>query len=136
MTKEIIIDGVDVSDCMYYEPKAIKMTCHEQAITKPCNTSPICYYKLLHKAYKNCERLEQKNERLKENIKDLAKDLQVQNRIIGKFESLLQEIKKIAENVCRDDCSDLKNGYCIGLGECSFRARKQIIDLITKAEEK
>ena len=30
MTKEIIIDGIDASDCMYYEPKAIKMTCHEQ----------------------------------------------------------------------------------------------------------
>lgn len=71
MTKEIIIDGIDVSDCMYYEPKAIKMTCHEQAITKPCNTSPICYYKLLHKANKNCESLEQENEKLKKTLQEI-----------------------------------------------------------------
>lgn len=51
-----------------------------------------------------------------------------------KLKQTLQEIKAIAENICRDDCPDLKNGYCIGLGECSFRARKQIINLITKAE--
>lgn len=46
---------------------------------------------------------------------------------LDKYKQALQEIRDIAENVCRDDCPDLKNGYCIGLGECSFRARKQII---------
>ena len=43
-------------------------------------------------------RLEEENERLKENLEDLIKDLKVQNEIIGKFEKALEEIREIAEN--------------------------------------
>lgn len=77
-----IINGVEVSDCIYYEPKALKMTCHEQAITKPCGTSPICYYKLLHKAYKNCECLEQENKTLKSQL-----DFEVQKKEVLEAEN-------------------------------------------------
>lgn len=98
MTKEIIIDGIDVSDCMYYEPKAIKMTCHEQAITKPCNTSPICYYKLLHKANKNCESLEQENKKLKnilKEIRDLKKSQNIKDDVLKMIENFLNEIDEV-----------------------------------------
>lgn len=72
---------------------------------------------------------------LKTENEALIEGLGIANKYVNKYHQTLQEIKTIAEDVCKDDCPDLKWGYCIGLGECAFRARKQIIDLITKAEE-
>ena len=83
------------------------------------------------------EELVKENAELKaenEIARQAAKDFCKINEAYMKYEDCLKEIKKITENVCKDDCPDLKRGYCIGLGECSFMARKQIIDLITKAE--
>ena len=57
MTEEIIVDGVNVAGCEFYEPKAQVMTCHEESITKRCN-SINCYYKQL-------KRLQSENEELK-----------------------------------------------------------------------
>ena len=59
------INGIDVSECRFYEPKAQKMTCHEETITKPCESTPICYYKLLQKSYIEIQRLQEENEKLK-----------------------------------------------------------------------
>lgn len=139
MDKDIIINGVDVSDCMYYEPKAIKMNCHEQTIAKPCGTFPICYYKLLHKAYKNCEHLEQENARLKEEIEtrdnliDHFRDEALYRATIAneyqkdktKLKHTLQEIKEIAENEIKKLTDSAINGG----------RYLEILDLITKAEE-
>lgn len=87
------------------------------------------------------DKLKAENEWLKLSERDLSricqdfkKEIETEKSYVLKYYKTLQEIKDIAENVCRDDCPDLKFGYCIGLGECSFRARKQIIDLITKVE--
>ena len=44
--EEIIIDGVNVAGCEFYEPKAQVMTCHEESITKRCDKTN-CYYKQL-----------------------------------------------------------------------------------------
>lgn len=65
------INGIDVSECKFYEPKAQKMTCHEEVITKPCESTPICYYKLLQKSYIEIQRLQKENEELKEKNKGL-----------------------------------------------------------------
>ena len=79
------INGIDVSDCRFYEPKAQKMTCHEEAITKPCESTPICYYKLLQKSYIEIQRLQEENESLKS-----LNDFNVQ-----KIEVLQEEIEKL-----------------------------------------
>lgn len=58
MNKPIIIDGVDVSECEFYEPKAQVMQCHRGAITQRCKENN-CHFKQL-------KRLKAENEELKE----------------------------------------------------------------------
>lgn len=69
------INSIDVSECRFYEPKAQKMTCHEEAITKPCENTPICYYKLLQKSYIEIQRLQKENEKLKNKNNDLIEEI-------------------------------------------------------------
>lgn len=57
MMNEVIIDGVDVSGCEFFEPKAQVMQCHMQAITERCKDNN-CYFKQL-------QRLKKENEELK-----------------------------------------------------------------------
>lgn len=66
MTEEIIIDGVDVSGCDFYELCGCIENNHE---INECKDNPDCYYKQL-------KRLEQENKELKsalEKIRDINK---------------------------------------------------------------
>ena len=77
MTEEMIIDGVNVAGCGYYDSKNDKdnwcdLTCtREHAPFFRCESMPNCYYKQL-------QRLEQQNEKYKkalEEIRDNLKDI-------------------------------------------------------------
>ena len=56
-------------------------------------------------------RLKQENEKLKENLDDLTKDLKVQNEIIGKFEQALEEIREILNK----NCGIVSNAEAVGI---------------------
>lgn len=109
---KVIIDGVDVSGCMFYEPKAQVMTCHEESITKRCDITN-CYYKKLkrlqaeyddlHLNYAGCktantglqelnQKLQAENERMKEELRTEK----VYSSQIEELEESLQHAK--AEN--------------------------------------
>lgn len=108
---ETIINGIDVSECRFYEPKAQKMTCHEETITKPCESTPICYYKLLQKSYIEIQRLQEENKELKEMLSKepkamqafqiaysgLKKDNEVLWGMVKDYKTALEEIRNIAE---------------------------------------
>ena len=96
------INGIDVSECRFYEPKAQKMTCHEETITKPCESTPICYYKLLQKSYIEIQRLQEENEELKEKNKELLNLcnkggalLVTESAKTKKYNQALEEIKEM-----------------------------------------
>lgn len=54
MTKEIIIDGVDVSKCIQYEHDEV-LTCSDY---EPCEDNPYCYFKQLKRAEQKLKRIE------------------------------------------------------------------------------
>lgn len=62
------------------------------------------------------------------NVKKMVND-------IKQYKQALAEIKEIINNACSDSCPDIKNGYCIGLGECAERINKQILQKIAEVME-
>ena len=71
--------------------------------------------------------LKAENERLKENIEDLSKDLQVQNKILGKFDTTLQEIKGIV--------TALSMNNWLQMNETARKSIQLLQEKITKAGE-
>ena len=82
MTKEIIIDGVDVSGCCYvYDNEDLDYMCQDGMGTCICQENKSCYYKQLQKLKEENERL--KNERTADLVKQL-KDLRSENEALIK----------------------------------------------------
>lgn len=141
MGKDIIINGIDVSECRFYESKAQKMTCHEETITKPCESTPICYYKLLQKSYIEIQRLQEENERLikinndfAENHKTIGQDLYkecvslrseltVQKEVAKAFCKGLEQTEKLLDKYKQalEEINILAKNYCNACDE--FKAK-------------
>lgn len=95
-----------------------------------------------------CEELKEeiinKNEKIKElrfSVSDLTNrfcDLNAEKsfRIVD-LEQALKEIELSTTNLISscDKCPDNKNGYCIGIDECSSRCFKNILNIINKAKD-
>ena len=104
--KEIIIDGVDVSGCEFYQiaenelyPKA--QYCGSMRTTF-CENEPNCYYKQLKRLEQENAELKAENERLKEEKENLIEQLVTYNQFensYNKYRQTLQEIKEIAGGV-------------------------------------
>jgi predicted RNase H-like nuclease (RuvC/YqgF family) len=152
--KEIIIDGVNVAGCEFYEPKAQVMTCHEESITKRCDKTN-CYYKQLQRLKQENAELKAYNERLKEEIKMyksedtrkhnvIMETLQCEKKALDvsiKYKQTLQEIKTIAEapspyidNFEIKTATEVGYDYAAICNELELRLHK-VLELITKAEE-
>lgn len=133
MDKEVIIDGVNVSKCEFYDkdkkyclilkmyPKGFSnpscfsgdfQECIQGSKTCPytfCHNNPNCYFK----------RLQRKTTKY------------------NKYKQTLNKIKLLVTNLISscNKCEDNKNGYCIGIDECSSRCFRKILDIITKIKE-
>jgi len=104
MSKEIIIDGIDVSEChrlntWHYERGRYDcpfcLTHFEQwgGFEMFCNQRPDCYYKQL-------KRLEKENEELKDKVERLDKITGIFSaRLAKKYKQDLEEIREIMENI-------------------------------------
>lgn len=79
MQNEVIIDGVNVAECEFFEPKAQVMQCHRGAITQRCKENN-CYFKQLQRA-------KSENEKLKNNLSDAE-------AIILTYQTELKELYK------------------------------------------
>lgn len=139
--KEIIIDGVDVSECdMRCENKDCALYYAELNNDKGeliygfnCEDNPNCIYKQLQRA-------RAENERLKEELAtygatgvcEVCSDKA--NKLADKYLGCLQEIKDIADAKC-NECKYGKGGISCKYGDCGEAKLHLITQLITKAEE-
>lgn len=126
MDKEIIIDGVDVAGCDFYELCGCIDDNHK---LNDCKDNPNCHYKQLKRLEQENTELKAENERLKEEIKQLD---EIGFGQLNKCKQTLQEIKAIAErNIFLSPKLLEING---DIGQIQNIAITQILDLITKAE--
>ena len=91
MTEEIIIDGVNVAGCEFYQIEANELYPKAQYCGSMrntfCENEPDCYYKQL-------KRLEQENKRLKKDVQ------------------LFKCLDTFGESECRCACRCLGNEFC------------------------
>lgn len=108
MTDKIIIDGVDVSECRYFEVKRYNddIFCRKFALPcdlgqEPCTS---CYYKQLARKTEECEnnKIAYQNELniydkacadLKSELEDAYSELQAEKQKSEKYKQALEEIK-------------------------------------------
>ena len=134
--KQIIIDGVDVSGCEFFEPKAQVMQCHRGALTQRCKANN-CYYKQLARKTQEYELLVRTNkihvdtlDQLNNKYIDLEQECEELKNEYWKLEQgndflaeknsrlkgCLAEIKEIAEpfcNACQEFEPEKKGSNCM-----------------------
>lgn len=147
--KQIIIDGVDVSECGNLLQGIVPFGCMEDKKTCSCMNNPNCLYKQLKRKEQEFDQLKAENDELKEKVKELRqgwincdneRNLQEANsefnqRVADRYEQTLTEIEEIAINMniscfyndfdC-EDC-DMKNG-------CTYQGKITILQKISKCE--
>lgn len=141
--KEIIINGIDVSECYGYVHNAKEYDCGETYSKfhyRYCEENPNCYYKQL-------KRKEQENKKLKEDEKSLLNiidNLQKEkNKWVEKYNDLGQdfdqlkqtliEIKEIAEVEIECKTYEIKNDY---FNEIRWKALNEHIDFTKQILQK
>ena len=92
--KQIMIDGIDVSGCEFFETKAQVMQCHMGALTQRCKANN-CYYKQLKAKEQECEELKKIIDEAKNSKLDL-KSFLVGEAVQNEYEQQLDQLK--AEN--------------------------------------
>ena len=88
--KQIIIDGVDVSGCEYYDKNKPSLTCTCEEY--PCSECYNCYYKQLARKTAECEKY-------KQALDEIEKYLDVQQQFFDgeDYHNLLDIINKTKE---------------------------------------
>ena len=103
--KQMIIDGVNVNGCKYYNPN-IKMDCILYPLQPDaCKNNPNCYYKQLARKEQECE----------------------------KYKQTLIEIKEIAEKVYNDcdNCyRDVDTNYDVDCIDCTLGGKAKLAEQI------
>ena len=124
--KQIIINGVDCSQCECYNPK-IKMDCLLYPLqSDACKNTPNCYYKQLKRKEQECEELKEKVKKYGEINEQETKDyaeLKAENeelirRITKIFACLINanRIDKIVDTLWVDDITTLWDYIALTLG--------------------
>ena len=80
-----------------------------------------------------CEECEKEH---REEVKKLIDQLKRKEQECEKYKQTLDEFELLITNHISscEKCPDNKNGYCIGIDECSSRCLKKILDIINKAK--
>ena len=105
--KEIIIDGVDVAGCKYFN--RFRSICHNKNLCCDCEKNQDCYYKQLARKEQECEELKNEYWKLEQGNDFLAEK---NSRLKG----CLAEIKEIAEpfcNACQEFEPEKKGSNCM-----------------------
>lgn len=105
--KEIIIDGVDVSGCKYFN--RFRSICHNKNLCCDCEKNQDCYYKQFARKEQECEELKNEYWKLEQGNDFLAEK---NSRLKGCF----AEIKEIAEpfcNACQEFEPEKKGSNCM-----------------------
>lgn len=86
--KEIIIDGVDVAGCKYFN--RFRSICHNKNLCCDCEKNQVCYYKQLARKEQECEELKKNNQILCDLYKNVDSCLQ---KRIEKFDCYLKALE-------------------------------------------
>ena len=166
--KQIIIDGCDVSECLFYQSNfeedydvKIKHFCSNWHNSCESANNSNCYFKQLARKeqeyeelrqYHNkcCEEFEKEKQALLEKYNQVSINfyngdycntehcslLKAKEQECEKYKQTLDEFELLITNHISscEKCPDNKNGYCIGIDECSSRCLKKILDIINKAK--
>ena len=141
--KQIMIDGVDVNGCKYYNPN-IKMDCILYPLQPDaCKNNPNCYYKQLARKEQECKELKEINSTLleyrrhavtcQECYEDGLEDGKTSNKELRKLKQTLAEIKEIAEKVYNDcdNCyRDVDTNYDVDCIDCTLGGKAKLAEQI------
>lgn len=97
MTKEIIIDGVNVAGCCFYNNGKCD---NPNGMACNCINNAVCYFKEL-------KHLEQENERLKEEIYIARENYGLEMEFQMMYREALEEIREMVNKPCvpsENDC--------------------------------
>lgn len=104
MTDEIIIDGVDVSGCGYYDSYMSNGDCIIQGLGTNnsilccnCKDNTNCYYKQRQRKEQECARYKQVLEKIKETATDLKtrKDYHSLDEVIADIDKILTIVNEV-----------------------------------------
>ena len=125
--KEIIIDGVDVSESNFRleREKQKCECCHATGFGVICDSEKWhnCYFKQLKRVEQECETLKSENFTFEELVK-------TQENLIDNYKQALDEIERYFDKRC-DICRE-QNGLNL---DCNVCWKKDIKDIINKAKE-
>lgn len=110
--KEIIIDGIDVSECYGYVHNAKEYDCGETYSKfhyRYCEENPNCYFKQLKRAEQECEKYKQALEEIEKQVKAMNNEC-------------------FYDDICDCNNCDMKNG-------CSYYRKFNILNIINKIKE-
>jgi hypothetical protein len=93
--KEIIIDGVDVAGCKYFN--RFRSICHNKNLCCDCEKNQDCYYKQLKRKEQECEELKSESFTREELIG-------IQEKDIDRYRKALEEIEKYTREQFCDNC--------------------------------
>lgn len=130
--KEIIIDGVDVSECCYLHTSVFnekKFLCDAaQSVGENCFTSSNCYFKQLQCKTQECNDL-------KIQLHSIE-ILSVPKVELNRYKQALDEIEKIITKMDADECAygDFDCENCNSDGKCDTAAKRTVLDIISKAK--
>lgn len=105
--KQIIINGVDVAGCKYFN--RFRSICHNKNLCCDCEKNQDCHYKQLARKEQECEELKNEYWKLEQGNDFLAEK---NSRLKG----CLAEIKEIAEpfcNACQEFEPEKKGSNCM-----------------------
>ena len=113
--EEIIIDGVDVSECKFFtqEQPHLNINCLDCLSKGDCNNSD-CYYKQLKRLEQENEKLKKENQKFWKEIRlrqeDEAKAMKLANEYILKEKKIKEENKDLKQTIkdltqSLDDCN-------------------------------
>lgn len=103
--KEIIIDGVDVSECEYYDKNCFWHCTHPDTDSYKCKENLDCYYKQFARKKQECE----------------------------KYKQALDEIKEYTRKQFCDNCEDI--GSTEYNCHCEYCEYQEYFDIISKAKD-
>lgn len=107
MHNQIIINGVNVAGCKYFN--RFRSICHNKNLCCDCEKNQDCYYKQLARKEQECEELKNEYWKLEQGNDFLAEK---NSRLKG----CLAEIKEIAEpfcNACQEFEPEKKGSNCM-----------------------
>lgn len=127
--KEVIINGVDVSKCQYFENVDQEMGC-SLSCCGACSTHPDCYFKQLKRAKRMCEEL-RKFQKYWNKIEQDNLRLVTKNNIC---KQALDDIEQIAQTGLKPICykSNCSRCKCYDRDDCKAGTKALLLNYFDK----